>query len=112
MEKDESRLGLSRMYCLYDRERVERERIAMNMKPGTRYIVTKASDDGTFEVGDRIMLEDDSSVINQQAGGWLDSADVAEATQGMEVAIDHEWYARRRAELQAELARLSAEEAG
>lgn len=58
------------------------------MKPNIPYIVTKASDDGTFEVGDSIGMTSDGSVINRNAEGWIDACDVREATEGMKVKID------------------------
>jgi hypothetical protein len=73
------------------------------MKPGIRYIVTKESDDGTFEAGCRIKLDRDGKIINYDAGGWLDAEDVPVAIKGMECEIDHKWLARRKAELLAEL---------
>jgi hypothetical protein len=73
------------------------------MKPGVRYVVTKASDDGTFEVGDHISLDAGGSITCVEAQGWIDAEDVPDATVGMECEIDAEWLARKRAKLMAEL---------
>ena len=62
------------------------------MIPGKRYIVTKASDDHTFQVGDKIQLHEDGSVSCTQALGWIDAENVAEATTGMEYEIDTVYY--------------------
>lgn len=71
-----------------------------------RYIVTRASDDDTFVVGDRIRLYADGSIGNQQAVGWVDAEDVAEATRGMLIEVDAAWYARRKDALDAQIAAL------
>ena len=42
------------------------------LKEGTPYIVTKESDDGSFQVGDQITLMVDGSISNLQAEGWLE----------------------------------------
>lgn len=81
---------------------------ARTMKPGTRYIVTHPSADGEFALGDRIRLCPDGSIDNWAAAGWMPVADVPAATRGMQVEVDHEWVARRRAQLMAEIARLSS----
>lgn len=41
------------------------------MKTGIRYIVTKGSDDGTFQAGDHIWLLGDGSVACIEAQGWI-----------------------------------------
>ena len=61
-----------------------------------RYIVTKESDDGTFEVGDHIWLNADGSISCMEACGWIDADDVAEAEKGMEIEIDQEWVDRQK----------------
>ncbi len=76
------------------------------MKTGIRYIVTKGSDDGTFEVGDRIWLQPDGSIGCAQAGGWVSGCDAPAALKGMEYEVDDEWVARRKAKLLAELEEL------
>jgi len=76
------------------------------MKPGVRYIVTKPSDDFTFEVGDHIKLLADGCIECKEAQGWITSQDVPEATKGMEYEVDHEWIERRKAKLLKELEEL------
>lgn len=75
----------------------------MKMKIGKRYIVTKASKCKTFLKGDHIMLNKDGAISCKEAQGWIEAADVAEAVKGMECKLDHDWVARRKAKLQAEL---------
>lgn len=77
------------------------------MHTGKRYIVTKASDDGTFEVGDSIALCPDGSIISYSAYGWIDAYDVESAKKGMVVEIDEKWVARRIDRLQKEIDDLS-----
>lgn len=74
--------------------------------PGKMYVVTKPSDDGTFEVGDHISMNEDGSINNREAQGWVDACDVAEATKGLEVEIDKQWIEHRKKKLIAELASL------
>lgn len=76
------------------------------MRAGVRYVVTVASADGFFEVGDRIQLLPDGCIENQEAGGWMDAEDVPAATRGMEVAPDADWAAAMRADLQRQMAAL------
>ena len=62
------------------------------METNTRYIVTKGSDDGTFEEGDHIMLHKDGSIICKEAQGWIDKDDVEEAMKGVDYQVDWEYY--------------------
>ena len=57
-----------------------------DMKPGTRYVVTKPSDDGTFTVGEHVKINSDGAISCNE--GWVEPSDVAEAVVGMEVEID------------------------
>lgn len=82
------------------------------MEPGKRYKVTKASDDGTFEVGDHVWLNDDGSINCLEANGWIDACDVPFATKGMVVGIDQEWVALRIRMLQANLEALMGDITG
>lgn len=67
------------------------------MKPGMRYIVTKASDDETFQIGDHIRLEPNGAILCIEALGWVDADDVPAALVGMEYTPDIE-YAKRKLE--------------
>lgn len=78
------------------------------MTVGKRYIVTKASDDGTFELGDHVSMNAGGSINCREAQGWIDACNVAEASAGMAVEIDQEWIAQRKAKLCEELAALDA----
>jgi hypothetical protein len=80
----------------------------MKLEIGKRYIVTKASDDGTFDVGDHIYLHEDGSIICKEAEGWIDSMQVEYATKGMIFEIDQTWLSKRRRELLDELEELNA----
>jgi hypothetical protein len=81
----------------------------LDMKVGRRYIVTKASDDGTFEVGDHIRLLDDGKLLCQEACGWICPEEVEIATKGMEVQIDKEWTNKQREILIEKLSKLESE---
>lgn len=78
----------------------------LGMVVGTRYVVTKASKNGEFQVGDHIELCEDGDVLNREAHGWMPAEDLAEATQGMELGIDVTWAASQRAKLERQLASL------
>lgn len=76
------------------------------MEIGKRYIVTKASDDRTFEVGDEIGLDSfggivkfcetwnqvDDDIEHELYENTVEKCDVEKATKGMEVITDQEWY--------------------
>ena len=69
---------------------------------GKRYIVTRPSDDGTFRVGDRISVEKDGSILCR-GEGWINRDVAEEASEGIEVILDKEWYRARKMALLAEL---------
>lgn len=81
----------------------------INLEVGKRYIVIKSSDDGTFQAGDKIRLEDDGDISNFTFKGWLEKKDVDEATKGMEVKIDTDWIDKKRKRLLDELAKLEGD---
>lgn len=66
------------------------------MLPHIRYVVTKASDDGTFQIGDHIMQYENGDVHCREAGGWIDAEDVPDATQGMEYTVDERYLLLER----------------
>ena len=76
------------------------------MKIGAWYVVTKPSDDGTFEVGDHISLCSDGAIACKEAQGWVDADETAEAMAGVEVTIDSEWLSAKKARLLADLEKL------
>ena len=76
------------------------------MKIGAWYVVTKPSDDGTFEVGDHISLCSDGAVACKEAQGWIDADEATEAMAGVEVTIDSEWLSAKKARLLADLEKL------
>jgi hypothetical protein len=78
----------------------------IEMKVGLPYIVTRASDDGTFQVGDHIYLIDNGDIACHEAEGWIDREDVPESTIGMEIELDQELIEKRRKTLLAVLAAL------
>ena len=79
---------------------------AFVMTVGVRYIVTKASADKEFQIGDRVQLLADGSITNHQAAGWMEAEDVPAATRGWAVEIDAAWVEARRAKLARQLAIL------
>lgn len=76
------------------------------MKIGVRYVVTKPSENGTFEMGDCISKCSDGAIACWSAPGWIAIEDVAEAMRGVEVKLDSEWIERRKALYLAELEKL------
>jgi hypothetical protein len=80
----------------------------MKVKILERRIVTKASDDGTFEIGDHLQFYEDGTIGCVEAGGWIEVEDVPEAVKGMESKPDTDYINRRKAMLMAELERLDS----
>jgi hypothetical protein len=78
------------------------------MKTGIRYVVTKASDDETFEVGNHITLHEDGTILCTEAQGWIEKEEVESSTKGMECEIDREFIDRKRAALERAIAALDA----
>jgi len=76
------------------------------VKIGAWYVVTKPSDDGTFEVGDHISLCSDGAIACKEAQGWVDADEATEAMSGVEVIVDSEWILTRRTRLLADLKKL------
>lgn len=79
-----------------------------NIKPG-RYIVTKKSDDDTFQIGDHIIICDDGAIICEEAQGWLTKEEAVAAIPGLEIAIDKEWAMKRFIKLSKEIDDLRKE---
>ena len=77
------------------------------LRPGPRYIVTKASDDGTFEVGDHIHLCKDGTILCVEATAWVAAEDTPMALNGVEVAIDQDWVKKRLDKLLGEMRMLT-----
>lgn len=76
------------------------------MQTNIRYLVTKGSNDGTFEVGDIIKLESNGDILCYQARGWITAEDVAEAVKGMEFEVHKEHYDTLRKKLTEQLKSL------
>ena len=76
------------------------------MKIGAWYVVTKPSNDGTFEVGDHVMLLFNGDIACNEDQGWVDAKDAEQALSGAEVTIDVEWIAAKKARLLADLEKL------
>ena len=55
------------------------------MQPGSWYLVTRASRNREFQVGDRIKMCADGSIDVPAAAGWMPAEDVPDATRGMRV---------------------------
>lgn len=80
------------------------------MIQGPRYRV-KRSKDWTLQVGDVIKLNSDGSISSFSGGGWIEAEDVPAATKGWAIELDREWLAKRRADLEAQLAEVAQWEA-
>lgn len=76
------------------------------MKIGAWYVVTKGSDDGTFEVGDHVSPLADGGIACKEGQGWIEAHEADEAMGGVEVKVDAEWLARKKARLIADLEKL------
>ena len=83
----------------------------MELQQGKRYIVTKASECGTFRVGDRIRMESDGSIINRESGMWLDAEEV-ESIVGFEVEEDEDYTSAEIEQFQRELMLMEARPPG
>jgi len=77
------------------------------MLPNIHYIVTKASDDETFQVGDHIKMLKTGEILCIEAHGWINQQDVDEAMVGMEYTADDRWIEQERESLIAKLNMLS-----
>lgn len=55
------------------------------------YIVTKASDDGTFQIGDRISLNYKGDVHFLGTSQIIEAKNLEQTTKGMEYRIDTKW---------------------
>lgn len=64
-----------------------------------RHIVTKASECGTFQVGDHIMFWANGNIECREGEGFLLAEKVPAATVGMESKPDVFWAAKRKTEL-------------
>jgi hypothetical protein len=74
------------------------------------YIVTKASDDGTLEVGDRIRMsgdDDNRYLVCENVNGWIDYDELQAAMKGMHCKADTKLIAKRIAQAEARIAFLS-----
>ena len=78
----------------------------MSLQPGIWYVVTKGSNCGTFEKGDRICLLPDGAIL-VHGEGWIDPEYVFDSVKGMEVEVDKQSLAKRREELERELKALN-----
>jgi hypothetical protein len=78
----------------------------MDTKIKERRIVTKASDDTTFQVGDHILVYEDGCIGCIEAQGWIDTEDVPEATKGMESILDKEFMQKYIEELNKKIKTL------
>jgi len=76
------------------------------MRVGMRYVVTHASKNREFQVGDRVRLMENGDILNTAAQGWMPAEDVPSATRGMVVAPDADWAKAMRADLERRLAEL------
>ena len=76
------------------------------LQPEVWYVVTKGSNCGTFEKGDRICLLPDGAIL-VHGEGWIDPEYVFDAIKGMKVEVyKQQSLAKRREELERELRTL------
>jgi len=73
------------------------------MVDGVRYIVTKGSEDGSFEVGDHVHLDTKGCIICREAGAWIDADEAHDATLGWCIEVDTEYAKLKEARLLGEL---------
>jgi hypothetical protein len=86
---------------------------AVSLQPGVRYIVTRDSKNKEFQRGDHIWLDErDGSILCREVFGWVPAEYVADATEGMEVAVDTDWIAKQRERLERQLAALHQHQIG
>lgn len=76
------------------------------MRVGMHYVVTRASRNGEFKIGDHVWLETDGAIMCREAGGWMPAEDVEEATEGWAIELDQKWLAENRKKLEELLAGL------
>ena len=74
----------------------------VELEQNKRYVVTKAGDDGTFELGDHIHI-DGLVLISREARGWIAGEDIATSLAGVEVSIDTEYYEAQKDILRNEI---------
>lgn len=77
-----------------------------DMQVGVRYVVTRESKNGEFQVGDRVWIEDDDSIMCPAAHGWMPAEHVVDATEGWAIEVDENWAAARSAKLERQLEAL------
>lgn len=70
------------------------------------YIVTKPSNDGTFEKGDHIYFTGDGMIGCIEASGFIDIEFIEETTKGMEYEIDRDWIDTAIIKYQNDIERL------
>lgn len=78
----------------------------LGMRFGVRYVVTRDSKHREFQIGDRVWMESDGSIMCHEAHGWMQPEDVIEATEGWAIKPDANWAAAMRADLERQLAAL------
>ena len=78
----------------------------LGMRVGVRYVVMRDSKHREFQVGDRVWMERDGSIMCPAARGWMPPEDVMAATEGWEIETDANWAAAIRADLERQLAAL------
>lgn len=80
------------------------------MVPDVRYIVKRASDDGTFKRLDKVTRHHDGDVRLVAGGfyGVIASDRAAKATKGMRVIVDSVWAHNRIQDLRCEIERLES----
>lgn len=78
----------------------------LGMRFGVRYVVTRDSKHREFQVGDRVWMEADGSIMCPAAHGWMSPEDVLQATEGWTIEPDANWIAAMREDIERKLASL------
>ena len=79
----------------------------LGMRFGVRYVVTRDSKNREFQIGDRVWMEPDGSIMCPAAQGWMSPEDVIEATAGWAIEPDANLASAMRADLERKLAVLA-----
>ncbi len=76
------------------------------MQIGKRYVITEPSDDGSFQKGDHVRVENDGDLLCFEAHGWIGADERGDALKGAKWELDKEHLMKRKAKLEADLKQL------
>lgn len=71
------------------------------MKINGHYVVTKGSDDGTFELGDHLVKYENGDIGCKEAAGWITASEIEKhnVSKGIEVEVDKQYYEKIQKQL-------------